>query len=112
MLMIIGVFKEFLNRILKEALNPNCGLFQVSSDGLIYPSTNALTHEGNEIDISLKYFQLEALIETSIGHYCFLGKIIGKALRERVLVDVNFAPFFLSKLIGQSSQGMKVYYVI
>jgi hypothetical protein len=43
----VGVFKEFLNRLLKEALNPNYGLFQSSSDGFIYPSTNILTYEGN-----------------------------------------------------------------
>jgi hypothetical protein len=44
----LGVFKEFLNRILKEALDPNYGLFQSTADGEIYPSTHKLSVEGTK----------------------------------------------------------------
>jgi ubiquitin-protein ligase E3 C len=35
--------------------------------------------------------------------YRFLGRVLGKAVYEGVIVDLNFAPFFLKKLLGQST---------
>ena len=33
----------------------------------------------------------------------FLGKIVGKAIYEHILVDIPFARFFLSKLLGRKN---------
>lgn len=38
-----------------------------------------------------------------MAHFAFLGRIIGKALYEGVLLDVSFAEFFLAKWIGRQS---------
>ncbi|CAG04311.1 unnamed protein product [Tetraodon nigroviridis] len=36
-------------------------------------------------------------------HYYFLGRLLGKALYENMLVELPFASFFLSKLLGTSA---------
>lgn len=33
----------------------------------------------------------------------FIGKIIGKILIEGILIDVRFASFFWSKIVGRTS---------
>lgn len=35
--------------------------------------------------------------------YRFLGRVLGKAVYEGLIVDLNFAPFFLKKLLGKST---------
>lgn len=37
----------------------------------------------------------------SLDWYAFVGRVLGKALYEGILVDVRFAPFFLGKWIGR-----------
>jgi ubiquitin-protein ligase E3 C len=81
-----GVFKEFLTDCLKQAFEPNLGLFVSTPENLLYPSP-------------LEY----ASQEEQLRLFEFLGRIIGKALYERVLIDVPFAPFFLSKWLGKKS---------
>lgn len=34
--------------------------------------------------------------------YAFLGRMLGKALYDGMLVNIPFAPFFLAKVLGQS----------
>lgn len=38
-----------------------------------------------------------------LNWYRFIGRILGKALYEGILVDVAFASFFLSKWLGKQS---------
>ena len=38
-----------------------------------------------------------------LNWYRFIGRILGKALYEGILVDVAFAPFFLAKWLGKQS---------
>ncbi|KAI8913516.1 HECT-domain-containing protein [Gorgonomyces haynaldii] len=78
-----GVFKEFLTLCLKEAFAPNIGLFETTQDQLLYPATTTYATEPEQ----LKYFE-------------FMGRIIGKALYEDVLLESPFAGFFLRKWIG------------
>ncbi|KAJ3049351.1 hypothetical protein HK097_009641 [Rhizophlyctis rosea] len=79
-----GVFKEFLTSLSKQAFDPNYGLFQITREQLLYPSPHAVASE----DTQLPYME-------------FLGRILGKALYEDVLVDAAFAPFFLTKWLGR-----------
>ncbi|CAG0879428.1 unnamed protein product [Cyprideis torosa] len=82
-----GVFKEFLEEILKQVLDPNFGLFKVTSEGRYYPSPNSHITQDNH----LQFFE-------------FVGKMLGKA---GILVDVHFATFFLSQIV--SSQTSATY---
>lgn len=36
-----------------------------------------------------------------LQHYEFLGRVLGKAVYEGILVEPLFAPFFLNKLLGK-----------
>lgn len=57
-----GIFREFLNELLKSGFNPNQGFFKTTNEGLLYPNPAA-----------------EMLIgESFTRHYYFLGRILGK----------------------------------
>lgn len=81
-----GVFKEFLTCVSNEAFDPNRGLFAATADQRFYPSPQQYAKE-----------------EEQCSHLRFLGKIVGKALYDGVLLNVTFAPFFLAKWLGQRS---------
>jgi ubiquitin-protein ligase E3 C len=81
-----GVFKEFLTDCLKQAFTPDLGLFVSTSSQLLYPSPSEYASMPEQLDL-----------------FEFLGRIIGKALYERVLIDVPFARFFLGKWLGRIS---------
>ncbi|KAH7436454.1 hypothetical protein KP509_05G020700 [Ceratopteris richardii] len=76
-----GLFKDFMESITKAAFDIQYGLFKETPDHLLYP--NPASHMVH--DEHLQYFE-------------FLGKILGKAMYEGILVDIPFATFFLSKL--------------
>uniref|UniRef100_A0A8D0HAU2 Ubiquitin-protein ligase E3C n=1 Tax=Sphenodon punctatus TaxID=8508 RepID=A0A8D0HAU2_SPHPU len=82
-----GIFREFLNELLKSGFNPNQGFFKTTNEGLLYPNPAALTLVG----------------DSYARHYYFLGRMLGKALYENMLVELPFASFFLSKLLGTSA---------
>ncbi|XP_077317442.1 ubiquitin-protein ligase E3B [Lithobates pipiens] len=78
-----GVFKEFLEEIIKKVFDPALNLFKTTSTGdRLYPSPTSYIHEN--------YLQL----------FEFVGKMLGKAVYEGIVVDVPFASFFLSQLLG------------
>lgn len=77
-----GLTKEFLTSVCSEAFNPASGLFMTTAQNLLYPSTTAESLHNLEM-------------------YEFVGRIVGKCLYENVLVDVEFAPFFLLRWFGR-----------
>ncbi|GAB1290033.1 Ubiquitin-protein ligase E3B [Apodemus speciosus] len=79
-----GVFKEFLEEIIKRVFDPALNLFKVTTSGdeRLYPSPTSYIHEN--------YLQL----------FEFVGKMLGKAVYEGIVVDVPFASFFLSQVLG------------
>ncbi|KAJ3269114.1 hypothetical protein HDV01_001848 [Terramyces sp. JEL0728] len=79
-----GLFKEFLNELIKEAFDEKLGLFKVTDQNDLYPSPSAVD------ELSLQYFE-------------FLGRIMGKALQEGILVEAQFARFFLAKWLNKNS---------
>lgn len=76
-----GIFKDFMENITKTAFDIQYGLFKETADHLLYPNPASGTIHPEH----LQYFE-------------FLGKILGKAMFEGILVDIPFATFFLSKL--------------
>jgi len=80
-----GLFREFLSQLLKAAFDPNRGFFALTRSQLLYPNP-AATH----------------IYGDSGQHYFFIGRILGKALYENMLVELPLATFFLSKLLGQT----------
>ncbi|CAH2064256.1 unnamed protein product [Thlaspi arvense] len=82
-----GLSKEFLTDITKAAFATDYGLFSqtTTSDRLLVPSPSA-RHLENGIQ----------MIE-------FLGRIVGKALYEGILLDYSFSHVFIQKLLGRYS---------
>ena len=81
-----GVAKEFLVDVLKAGLDPALGLFSCTSDGCLYPNPAA----------PLRVSDAYSLFE-------FLGAILAKTLYEGILVDLPFASFFVSRLLGRTN---------
>lgn len=97
-----GVTKEFLTSVTNEAFNPENGLnlFVENDQNLLYPNPSsveqrkeilrqAIVREGSA--------EWNEHVRELLRRYEFLGRIIGKCLYEGILVDVNFAGFFLLK---------------
>lgn len=76
-----GLFREFLSELLKSAFDPNRGLFRLTKDNMLYPNPG----------VSMLY-------EDYPMHYFFVGRMLGKALYENLLVELPLAEFFLEKL--------------
>ncbi|KAI0295669.1 hypothetical protein B0F90DRAFT_1811438 [Multifurca ochricompacta] len=87
-----GVFKEFLTELSKEVFDSDRGLWLANKKNELYPSHGAYATEPSHLP--------EA---HSLDWYRFIGRILGKALYEGILVDVAFAGFFLSKWLGKQS---------
>ncbi|KAJ9071267.1 ubiquitin-protein ligase (E3) [Entomophthora muscae] len=81
-----GVFKEFLNALIKQAFAPETDLFLTTPAELLYPSPHRANRE-----------------HPRLRQYEFLGRMVGKALFEGILIDASFARFFLSKWLGRRS---------
>lgn len=76
-----GVFKEFLEETMKKMFNPSLNLFSLTSEQRLYPSSTSNLHEN--------YLSL----------FEFVGKILGKAVYEGIVIDAPFASFFLNQLL-------------
>ncbi|KAG7307448.1 hypothetical protein JYU34_007643 [Plutella xylostella] len=83
-----GVFKEFLEETIKRVFDPELNLFRATSEERLYPApTSALQ------DNHLQLFE-------------FIGRMLAKAVYEGIVVDVPFASFFLSQVLGQTQQAL------
>ncbi|KAF9135149.1 Ubiquitin-protein ligase E3B [Mortierella sp. 14UC] len=83
-----GPFKEFMESFLEAGFSPNLNLFTTTtaSMNMMYPSpTSQYTHPHNGLEL----FRL-------------FGKMLGKAMYEGLLIEVKFANFFLSKILGRT----------
>ncbi|ENN81570.1 hypothetical protein YQE_02099, partial [Dendroctonus ponderosae] len=77
-----GIFKEFINEVLKTAFDPNRGFFLMTADNTLYPNPN-----------------VHLIVENFEEHFTFIGRLVGKAIFENILVDLPLAEFFLAKLL-------------
>lgn len=83
-----GVFKEFLEETIKRVFDPSLNLFRTTSDQRLYPSPTSHMQENH------------------LFLFDFVGRMLGKAVYEGIVVDVPFASFFLSQLLGQTHQAL------
>jgi ubiquitin-protein ligase E3 C len=97
-----GVTKEFLTSVTDRAFMPTdyIDMFVENDQHLLYPNPAAVEEQKETLrQASLRDNSpdFRAQITELLQRYEFLGRIIGKCLYEGILVDVNFAPFFLRK---------------
>ncbi|KAJ3743655.1 HECT-domain-containing protein [Lentinula detonsa] len=81
-----GVFKEFFTSLCKEVFDTDRGLWLSNEKNELYPNPHAYATEAH-----------------SLSWYRFIGRILGKAMYEGILVDVAFASSFLAKWLGRQS---------
>lgn len=82
-----GLSKEFLTDLAKAAFDPRFGFFSQTS-----------TSESNLIpNMSAR------LMDNGIQMIEFLGRVVGKALYEGILLDYSFSLVFVQKLLGRYS---------
>ncbi|XP_076453206.1 ubiquitin-protein ligase E3B-like [Babylonia areolata] len=82
-----GVFKEFLEETISRVFDPGLNLFKVTSEQKLFPSSTSYIQENH-----LTLFE-------------FVGKMLGKAVYEGIVVDVPFAPFFLTQMLGHQQSS-------
>ena len=84
-----GLFKELWTDLSRMAFDPSYGLFKLTNDETgLYPNSLSRALHGEGTDLQL---------------FEFVGKVLGKALFEGIVVEPKFAFFFLSKLLGHHS---------
>lgn len=80
-----GVFKEFMHQLLATALSPSLyGLFKATDEQLLYPNPAS-----------------GLIMERHLSKFEFLGRMLGKAVFDGILVDVPLAGFVLAALLGR-----------
>lgn len=109
-----GVTKEFLTSVISDAFDPSgaLSLFSENDQHLLFPNPTAVEQRRallRQAGIPERSAEWNQQIRELLKRYEFLGRIIGKCLYEGILVDVNFAGFFLLKwaLTGGSSSASK-----
>ncbi|XP_011621572.1 E3 ubiquitin-protein ligase UPL7 isoform X1 [Amborella trichopoda] len=82
-----GLSKEFLTDLAKAAFDPQYGLFSQTStsERLLIPQTTA------------------RVLQNGMQMIEFLGRVVGKALYEGILLDYSFSPVFVQKILGRYS---------
>ncbi|XP_045600772.2 ubiquitin-protein ligase E3C [Procambarus clarkii] len=89
-----GIFREFLSELLKTAFDPTRGFFLLTRENTLYPNPGA-----------------HHIAEDYQTHYYFIGRMLGKALYENLLVEVPLAGYFVSKLLGRSSSSVEFHHL-
>ncbi|KAB8276712.1 hypothetical protein BDV30DRAFT_24052 [Aspergillus minisclerotigenes] len=109
-----GVTKEFLTSVTNEAFKSisDLSLFEENEQHLLYPNPAAVEHRREllrQVGLAENSPDWNDNIRDLLRRYEFLGRVIGKCLYEGILVDVNFAPFFLLKwaLTGGTGSAQK-----
>lgn len=78
----LSPYKEFLEETIKRVFDPSLNLFRTTADERLYPSPTS------------------AMQDNHLQLFDFVGRMLGKAVYEGIVVDVPFASFFLSQLLG------------
>ncbi|KAH7036726.1 E3 ubiquitin-protein ligase NEDD4 [Macrophomina phaseolina] len=110
-----GVTKEFLTSVTSQAFAPaesGIDLFVENDAHLLYPNPSAVEHQKEvlrDAGLSEDSKLFKETVNDLLKRYEFLGRIVGKCLYEGILVDINFAPFFLLKwsLTGGTNSAAK-----
>jgi ubiquitin-protein ligase E3 C len=90
-----GVFKEFLDDLIRESFLQNTadgvGLFSVSPLETLYVNPSAISSVSHSIN------------ENLLLQYEFLGRVLGKAVYESILVEPQFSLAFLNLILGKQN---------
>ena len=100
-----GVFKEFLSDLIKDAFIPQATRNETTDaeDGEGEPESDA-THPDFFSVTPLQTLQVNIDSDgdySALSHYEFLGRVLGKAIYESILVEPQLALPFLNKLLGK-----------
>eukprot|EP00931_Biecheleriopsis_adriatica_P076734 TRINITY_DN50416_c0_g1_i1.p1 TRINITY_DN50416_c0_g1~~TRINITY_DN50416_c0_g1_i1.p1 ORF type:complete len:1032 (-),score=183.06 TRINITY_DN50416_c0_g1_i1:119-3157(-) len=81
-----GLFKEFMIYACRTAFSPDHGLFSASSDQTLYPLPGAFEMHTDAAQL-----------------FRFLGKVVGKAIYEMMLLEPQFSRAFLNRILGRQN---------
>lgn len=80
-----GMFKEFMQEVLKLGFSPfSYGLFKATPEGHLYPNPDA--------PVAVENFETQ---------FAFLGRMLGKAVFDGIVVDIPLAKFFRLTMLGE-----------
>lgn len=84
-----GLSREFFTTLMKELLSPNLGLFTVA----------------NTTEFSYKINEDSKYIDNNLTLFFFFGKILGKALFDRIPLNVCLNKSIFKALIGHNKES-------
>ena len=82
-----GLFKEFLVELSKIVFNPNYGLFKPTTEHYLYPNPESFNFLGDE----------------HLNIFYFVGLVVGRAIYDNILLEVEFSEFILKKILGKQN---------
>eukprot|EP00760_Papus_ankaliazontas_P009304 PhM_4_TR14008/c0_g1_i1/m.13415/K10589/UBE3C; ubiquitin-protein ligase E3 C len=82
-----GVSKEFIVELCKEAFSVGHGLFKSTDEHGLFP--NALSEQ--------------LFGSNHLEYFTFIGRLLGKAIYEKILIDIPLAKFFRNLLLQRSN---------
>lgn len=106
-----GVTKEFLTSVTNQAFSEpidSINLFVENDQHLLYPNPTAVEEKREllkQTGLPQEDPVFRMLEQELLNRYEFLGRIIGKCMYEGILIDINFAGFFLRKWALTNGQG-------
>ncbi|GAB5356756.1 hypothetical protein AAMO2058_000316200 [Amorphochlora amoebiformis] len=80
-----GLFREFITELLRAAFDPQLGLFQQTPHQFTYPNPSSYANPN---------------FRDHMAYFRFVGMIVGKCLYDGIILEPQFANFFLRKLLG------------
>ncbi|RNF12748.1 putative ubiquitin-protein ligase [Trypanosoma rangeli] len=83
-----GVYREFLVSLCNEAFAAEYGMFCQTETGDVYPNPFSYETTGDS---------------QHLRRITFLGAMVGRSLRDGVLLDIPFAPHFRNAILGRSN---------
>jgi len=84
-----GLFKEFFVELSKQVFNAKFGLFLSTAQNELYPNPEPTLAQFRDQKINI------------LQCYEFIGKILSKAVYEKIVIEPQFADFFLRKMLGK-----------
>jgi len=95
-----GVFKEFFTDLSKEVFDSDRGLWLANKKNELYPNHGSYATQRKHFPNAPPFTEPNFILfeAHSLNWYRFIGRILGKALYEGILVEVAFAGFFLAKV--------------
>ncbi|KAF7458251.1 HECT-domain (ubiquitin-transferase) domain-containing protein [Cryptosporidium felis] len=95
-----GLLKDFITSISRELCSESFGLFKTCENNTIIPKE----YDGLILTCD-KYKDIFGFKVNNFILYLFefLGKIVGKAIYEKILLEIDFNPAFLNSVFGQSN---------